>query len=43
MLATQHPLENSLRWTRRWIVMILIVANLATVILADAAATAIIP
>ena len=39
MLATQYSMENSLRWMRRWIVIILITANLATVILADAAAT----
>jgi len=39
MLATGHPMENSLRWLRRSIVMILLVANLMTVILADAAAT----
>ena len=37
MLATQYSMENSLRWMRRWIVLILIIANLATVILADAA------
>ena len=40
MLATQYSMENSLRWMRRWIVIILITANLAAVILADAAATA---
>ena len=39
MLATGHSMENSLRWTRRLIVISLIIANLATVILADAAAT----
>ena len=37
MLATQYSMENSLRWMRRWIVVILVIANLATVILADAA------
>lgn len=37
MLATQHSMENSLRWTRRWIVIVLILANLAAVYLADAA------
>jgi hypothetical protein len=37
MLATQHSMENSLRWLRRLIVIILIVANLMTVMLADAA------
>jgi hypothetical protein len=39
MLATGHSMENSLRWMRRSIVIILILANLMTVILADAAAT----
>lgn len=39
MLATGHPMENSLRWMRRSIVMILLLANFMTVILADAAST----
>ena len=43
MLATHYSLENSLRWTRRLIVIVLIIANLATVILADAASAAMIP
>jgi hypothetical protein len=30
-------MENSLRWTRRWIVIVLILANLTAVFLADAA------
>lgn len=37
MLATHHSTENSLRWMRRLIVISLIIANLAAVILADAA------
>ena len=43
MLATHYSLENSLRWMRRWIVIILILANFAAVILADKASAAIIP
>ena len=39
MLATGHSMENSLRWLRRSIVVTLIIAHLATVILADAAAS----
>jgi hypothetical protein len=35
MLATQHPMENSLRWLRRSIVIILLLANFMAVILAD--------
>ena len=37
MLATQHTMGNSLRWTRRLIVVILIVANLMAIMLAEAA------
>jgi hypothetical protein len=37
MLASGHSMQNSLRWTRRLIVIVLIVANLMAVILADAA------
>jgi hypothetical protein len=40
MLATQHSMENSLRWIRRLIVIILIIANLLTVMMADAASAA---
>ena len=40
MLATQHPMENSLRWLRRSIVIILLLANFMAVILADSATTA---
>jgi hypothetical protein len=36
-------MANSLRWTRRWIVIILIIANLMAVILAEAASTVILP
>ena len=40
MLATQHSLGNSLRWMRRWIVLLLISANLMAVFLADTATAA---
>ena len=40
MLATQDSMQNSLRWLRRLIVIIFIIANLMTVILADAASAA---
>jgi hypothetical protein len=43
MLATHHSMENSLRWTRRLIVIALIAVNFAAVILAEAASTAMIP
>jgi hypothetical protein len=43
MLATQYSVQNSLRWIRRLIVIVLILANLMAVILAEAASAASIP
>ena len=40
MLTTDRSLQGLLRWTRRIVVMILIIANLTTVMLADAAPVA---
>src|SRR5215213_3034845 len=37
MLTTQRSMQQMLRWMQRGIVMILITANLATVVLAEAA------
>ena len=37
MLTTQRSMQTSLRWLRRILVVILIVSNFATVMLADAA------
>ena len=36
MLATETALQQTLRWTRRTLVVVLIVANFMAVILADA-------
>ena len=43
MFATHHSMENSLRWTRRLIVLTLIAVNFAAVNLAEAASRAMIP
>jgi hypothetical protein len=40
MFITQRSLQNTLRWSRRLMVLILIIANLVTVMLADAAPAA---
>jgi hypothetical protein len=37
MLITGYSIDNLLRWTRRWIVIILILLNLMAVIWADSA------
>ena len=40
MLATHHPIENSLRWLRRSVVILLLLVNLMAVTLAGSATPA---